>query len=223
MLVIVQNDPVVPPGLLMEIVHEKAVPYRLIRLFSEDPFCDLTGVRGAVVLGGYMSVHNTVEFPFLLPLKDWIKEIVRREIPFLGICLGGQLLAEVLGGKVRLHERGEKGCHEISLTELGAAAPLFSGIPKTFVSFQWHTDAFDPPLGAQHLARSNACPYQAFRFGETAYGIQFHPEVTRAIVSAWVSDTDDEKEVLSGFTENEEACRSAALVFLNNFLNLDRR
>jgi len=167
-----------------------------------------------------MSVTDIAEFPFLLPLKKWIQAVVQKGIPFLGICLGGQLLAEVLGGRVHLRERGEKGCREIKLTEFGTADLLFSGLPKEFVSFQWHTDAFDPPPGALHLARSTACPYQAFRYEKTAYGIQFHPEVTRAIVADWAADFNGGKDVLSSFVENEEECRSAALVLLNNFLNL---
>jgi GMP synthase (glutamine-hydrolysing) len=220
-LVVVQNDPAVPPGLLLDLVYEKEISFRLIQLFSEDHSCDLMEARGVIVLGGTMSVQDTVDYPFLLPLKKWIEEVVRREIPFLGICLGGQLLAEVLGGRVRLQERGEKGCQEISLTDVGTTDPLFSGVPKSFVSFQWHNDSFDPPPDALHLARSDTCPYQAFRCGKAAYGIQFHPEVTPEIAFDWSSETIQEQmKVLDAFKATEEAYQSASLTLLGNFLGM---
>ncbi len=223
MLMVVQNDPIVPPGLIVEILQEKGLPFRLIRTYAEDHSFDLTEGCGVIVLGGTMSVQDTARFPFLRELKHQIREVVQRGIPYLGICLGGQLLAEVLGAEVHLQKRGEKGCHQIELTEQGDRDPIFSGMPKRFSSFQWHGDSFDLPPEAVHLARTGTCPYQAFRWGKTAYGIQFHPEVTREIVSAWTYDVDEGENVLSGFTESEEAYRSAALVFINNFLNIARR
>lgn len=220
MLMVVQNDPAVPPGLVVDLLQEKALPFRLIQLYSEDHSYDLTVGCGVIVLGGNMSVQDTAQFPFLRELKRQIREAVQRGIPYLGICLGGQLLAEVLGAKVHLQKRGEIGCHQIELTEQGERDPIFSGMPKRFGSFQWHNDSYDLPPEAVHLARTWICPCQAFRWGETAYGIQFHPEVTREIVSAWASDSNEKQDILLRFTEHQEAYRSAALVFLNNFLNL---
>ncbi len=168
-----------------------------------------------------MSVHDTTEFPFLLQLKTLITDLVHKGTPYLGICLGGQLLAEVLGGTVRLQTHGEKGCHEISLTRSGAEDPLFSGISRQFVSFQWHSDCFEPPLGALHLARSDACLYQAFRCGRAAYGLQFHPEVTQEVIQEWSEDLDNGRsELLQTFAEKEATYRSVSFRILNNFLRL---
>jgi GMP synthase (glutamine-hydrolysing) len=168
-----------------------------------------------------MSVQDTAPFPFLRELKRQIREVVRRGIPYLGICLGGQLLAEVLGGKVHVQKCGERGCHEISLTEQGERDPMFSGMPKRFTSFQWHGDSFDLPPGAVHLARTETCPFQAFRWGERAYGIQFHPEVTTEIVSVWSSATDDElMSVLDTFKAAEKVYRSTSVMLLSNFLTM---
>jgi len=223
MLKVVQNDPEVPPGLILDVLHEKDLPFRLIPIYAEDHSWDLSAGCGVIVLGGIMSVRDTVRFPYLQELKRQILEVVRRGIPYLGICLGGQLLAEVLGGRVHLQKRGERGCHEISLTEQGTLDPLFAGMTRPFTSFQWHSDSFDLPPEAVPLARTETCPHQAFRWGQTAYGIQFHPEVTREIVSDWSSVTgDDQTQVLEAFKTAEAACRSASLTLLTNFLKMIR-
>jgi GMP synthase (glutamine-hydrolysing) len=221
MLVVVQNDPIVPPGLLVDEVNRRKIPFRLRELFSGHDCDELEKVSGIIVLGGTMSVQDTSEFPYLRQLKEQIKEVLRKEVPYLGICLGGQLLAEVLGGRVHLGRRGEKGCHQIYLTESGVDDPLFSGMPEHFISFQWHDDCFDLPPGALHLARSEACPYQAFRHGKAAYGIQFHPEVTREIVLAWSSEEDDEQIAIpETFAAVAHAYREASLTFFGNFLQM---
>jgi len=221
MLVVVQNDPEVPPGLIMGILHQKRIPFRLIRLFSEECFDGLEGLRGVIVLGGTMSVRDIAEFPFLQHLKEQIKEVVRKGIPYLGICLGGQLLAEVLGGRVDLQKHGELGYHHVTLTEHGEHDPLFAGVPKHFLSFQWHSDSFEPPPGTLHLARSDYCPYQAFRWGRTAYGTQFHPEVTQKIVEDWSKDLCEERrELLHVFPDQEAECRLLSMAILNNFLGV---
>lgn len=221
MLRVVQNDPEVPPGLVMDVLHERGIPYRLIQLFSGECLNDLEGTRGVIVLGGTMSVGDVAEFPFLQQLKRQIKEVLRKEIPFLGICLGGQLLAEVLGGRVDRQKRGELGCHHVTLTDQGQHDPIFAGAPKQFISFQWHNDSFEPPPDTVHLASSDRCPHQAFRFGKTAYGTQFHPEVTREIVQAWSKDLGvASEELLQVFAEKEAEYRSASLAILMNFFGV---
>jgi GMP synthase (glutamine-hydrolysing) len=221
MLAVVQNDPEVPPGLLMHAIREQEIPCRVIRLFSGDLFGRLEGVRGVVVLGGYMSVADTVAFPYLLPLKKRLEELICRGIPILGICLGGQLLAEVLGGTVHLQKRGERGCQQIDLTDAGQCEPLFANLPSRFPSFQWHNDSFDLPPGALHLAGSAACPCQAFRYGRAAYGLQFHPEVTQDIVRQWSAGQSDQRAaLLRDFAAAEPAYRAVSLSLLGNFLRM---
>jgi GMP synthase (glutamine-hydrolysing) len=221
MIEVVQNDPEVPPGLLMDLLREKRVRFRLIRLFAGEGLENLDQLQGVIVLGGIMSVRDIDEFPFLQRLEEQIREVVSMEIPFLGICLGGQLLAEVLGGKVSFKKHGELGCHRLMLTDGGERDPLFAGVPKHFLSFQWHNDSFEPPPGALHLARSDTCPYQAFRCGRTAYGIQFHPEVTREIVREWSSDLgEQQQELLHAFADREAEYRLVSMCILNNFLRV---
>jgi GMP synthase-like glutamine amidotransferase len=218
MVVVVQTDPIVPPGLLIELAHCSRIALRIVQLFAGDHLGELENATAVIVLGGTMSVKDVTEFPFLLPLKERIKNLVSRDMPYLGICLGGQLLAEVLGGAVHLQKCGEKGCQDIVLTESGVSDPLFAGVSRRFISFQWHSDCFEPPPGALHLARSHACPYQAFRWGTRAYGLQFHPEVTREIVLEWSEELGDGREdVIDAFTAKEASYRSMSLTILNNF------
>jgi GMP synthase-like glutamine amidotransferase len=158
-------------------------------------------------------------------VKAFIRECVQRETPFLGVCLGGQLLADILGGRVTTNSPyGEKGSQTVSLTAAGEEDPLFAGVPRQFISFQWHNDSFEIPMGGTHLAYSPACPGQAFRFGPCAWGTQFHPEVDRTIVNCWARWTEKTAPAadryLSDFTRTEQAYLEVSRRLLGNFLQL---
>jgi GMP synthase-like glutamine amidotransferase len=111
---------------------------------------------------------------------------VLRGLPFLGVCLGGQLLASALGAPVERQARPELGVHDVYLTDAARRDPLFSGLPGRLAVFGWHEDGFELPPGAVPLAGSIACTYQAFRFDAAAYGLQFHPEVRAGDLAGWV-------------------------------------
>ena len=114
-----------------------------------------------------------------------MREAVEAGRPFLGVCLGVQLLAAALGARVHPAEGPEVGLLEVELTAEGRTDPLFAGLDERLVSLQWHGDTFDLPVGAVRLASSPAARNQAFRAGERAYGIQFHLEVTAEMASEW--------------------------------------
>ncbi|HEY6009106.1 MAG TPA: type 1 glutamine amidotransferase [Geobacteraceae bacterium] len=222
MLIVVQNDPEVPCGAWGERLRRLRVPFRIVRPAGEA--LPRPGeFSAAIVLGGAMGVHDTDRHPFLLPLKRWIGETVARQTPFLGICLGGQLLADVLGARIHSPSvHGERGTLSATLTPAGEVDPLFAGVPREFVTFQWHNDAFELPQGAQRLAFSGACPNQAFRFGAAAWGTQFHPEVDREIVGLWARwSTETAPRVdafLAAFEQEEGGYRESSDRLLANFL-----
>jgi GMP synthase-like glutamine amidotransferase len=135
---------------------------------------------GAVALGGSLDADDAR----LLEARRWIRNAVRAGMPFLGICLGGQLLASALGAAVRWG-RPEVGVHDIFLTDAAEHDPLFAGLPRRFEVLGWHEHCFDLPRGAVPLAGSIACTHQAFRFGVAAYGLQFHPEVRADELVRW--------------------------------------
>ncbi|MHC1742179.1 MAG: type 1 glutamine amidotransferase [Syntrophobacteraceae bacterium] len=220
MIAIIQNDPDVPPGTLIGALGAGRHEIEVIRLYANERLPDLSQLSAAVVLGGAMSVKDADTFPFLVGLKAWIREILGAKLPFLGICLGGQLLAEVSGGRVLFRTNEEYGCKPVTLTDEGIADPLFKGISSPFVNFHYHTDCFVPPKDAVHLARTAQCRYQGFRVGPRAYGLQFHPEVDRSIVFCWADLTKGQQEILEQFEKSERTIRSVAAVLFKNFLDL---
>jgi GMP synthase-like glutamine amidotransferase len=221
MLVFVQNDPRVPPGIFAEFLKEWAVPFVIFHPYGGETLPDPSRLTAVVVLGGYMSVGETERYPFLLDVKDFIRQVVQSRVPCLGICLGGQLLAEFFGARVLSNCRSEHGCHEVELTPEGSADPLFQSLPKTFSTFQWHNDSFDLPAGAVPLAASSKCTYQAFRFGDNTYGLQFHPEVDKIIVHGWCLDSGaGGEEAMRIFCGRELQIRRMSGQLLRNFLGI---
>ena len=225
MLAIIQNDPEVPLGSFAGYLDEAGTPYTTIHPYMGEKLPPVGDVPAVVVLGGAMGVHETDRHPFLVELKGFIRECVANNIPFLGICLGGQLLADVLGAPVTIRSPfKERGTLSVRLTAAGLADPLFAGVPEEFVTFQWHNDSFAIPDGAVLLASSSACPNQAFRYGINAWGTQFHPEVDKAIVDCWARWSKETApavdEYLAAFAAREESYRSASRRLLENFTAL---
>ena len=223
MLLIIQNDPEVPPGNFNQTINELNIPCRIVHPYSGEALPPGREISAAIVLGGAMGVHDTVKFPFLVAVKAFIRECIQKNTPFLGVCLGGQLLADILGGRVTAKSQyGEKGFLPVFLTDAGEKDPLFAGIPHDFISFQWHNDSFEIPTGGTLLASSPACPGQTFRFGPCAWGTQFHPEADRSIVDCWARWTDETApqadQLLSAFISTEQPYREISRRLLVNFL-----
>jgi len=220
-LTIIQNDPDVPPGILVAVLDAENVPSRIVRPGSGEALPELADVSALVVLGGKMGVGDVQAFPFLEDVKRLMAEAAEQGIPQLGICLGGQLLANALGGSVKSKHRQERGVREIALTALGCNDPLFHDIPYEFVTFHWHDDSFDIPEQAVLLATNSHCPNQAFRYDANAYAVQFHPEVNRHIVASWTAE--DEAACLSKeFDQVETAHRQVGEAIFVNFLRISR-
>ncbi|HEX2769597.1 MAG TPA: type 1 glutamine amidotransferase [Geobacteraceae bacterium] len=225
MLLIIQNDPEVPPGNFAAAINELKVPCLTVHPYIGEVIPPVREVSAAIVLGGAMGVHDTGKHPFLVRVKAFIRECMRTETPFLGVCLGGQLLAEQLGGRVIADsQHAEKGTLPVTLTAAGEEDPLFTGISREFISFQWHNDSFEIPANGTHLAFSVDCPGQAFRIGPCAWGTQFHPEVDCSIVDCWARWTEETApladQFLADFARTEQTYLQASRRLLGNFLRM---
>lgn len=181
----IQHVAVEPPARIAEALAGRGVEVRVVRVDRGEPlpFDALSGASGLVVMGGPMGVYEQDRHPHLRDEARAIEVALRDELPLLGICLGSQLLASVLGARVAPGAQKEIGWLPVELEPAAADDPLLRGVPERFTAFHWHGDVFDLPRGAVALARSALTPRQAFRHG-TAYGLLFHAEVTPAQVSA---------------------------------------
>jgi len=145
-----------------------------------------------VVMGGPMSVDESQKYFWLTAEKHFIENAFQHGKTVIGICLGAQLIADVLGAPVSRNRFPEIGWFPVQLTPAAQAVPLCQSVPEQFTAFHWHGDTFDLPHGAIHLARSEACDNQGFLYGERVLGLQFHLESTPASVRALVENCGDD-------------------------------
>jgi GMP synthase (glutamine-hydrolysing) len=156
-----------------------------------------------LVLGGAMHADQDSHHPWLREENFFLERLLDLQTPMLGICLGAQLLAKAAHAPVHPASEVEIGWYPVELTPEAADDPVLGRLPKSFDAFQWHYYTYALPAGAVELARSPACT-QAFRLGESAWGVQFHPEVTLEQVQSWVDEEGDEIDAAALMTQTHE-------------------
>lgn len=145
-----------------------------------------------VVMGGPMGVHDDHRFPWLTAEKRYIEHAIDAGSRVLGVCLGAQLVADVLGGSVRRNPEPEIGWFPVTLTPEGRASSVFGAMPSSFVAGHWHSDTFEPPADAVRTASSEACANQAFEWRGRVYGVQFHLEWDARALGLLVDECGEE-------------------------------
>lgn len=155
-------------------------PLGVTRFFRGDPLPAVDEVDLLVVMGGPMNVHEETKYPWLAQEMRYVEAAIAAGRRVLGICLGAQLIAQVLGARVYANDKKEIGWFAVEATEAARTATVFQDFPRRLLAFHWHGETFDIPAGAVHVARSAACAHQAFAFGERVVGLQFHLETTPA-------------------------------------------
>jgi GMP synthase-like glutamine amidotransferase len=186
-ILVFQHIEIEHPGIFRDFMKADGVVWDTVELDAGDAIPDLGGYDGLMVMGGPMDIWQEQEHPWLVAEKAAIREAVaERRMPYLGLCLGHQLLADALGGGVRAMETPEVGVLEVVLTEHGRGDPLLGGGPERFQALQWHgAEVWQLPQDSVVLAQSPLSPIQALRVGDRAYGLQYHLEMTADTVSEW--------------------------------------
>ncbi|MDP2691893.1 MAG: type 1 glutamine amidotransferase [bacterium] len=171
-----------PPclGYLAEILDELGIPWTQISLSKGDALPLIEEVRGVISMGGPMSAYELQNHSWIETEMAFHLKLIEAGIPFLGICLGAQILVQALGAQVKANERMEVGWLPLSSTPDLKNDPVFGHLSIPLL-FQLHGDHFDLPSGATRLLSSEISANQAFRVGKTTYGIQFHPEADEAM------------------------------------------
>lgn len=175
-----------PPGTLGEMMRERDIPFDTVNLEKGEPLPDELIYDALIILGGPEYAGDDDMYPHLVQEKMLIRQAVERDIPFLGVCLGGQLLAYAMGAQVLRNGLFELGFFEEQLTQAGKHDPLFQGLDNHQQVFHWHSDTFDIPAGAALLATGDHGSKQAFRAGRRAYGLQYHIELTPEMFDTWM-------------------------------------
>jgi GMP synthase (glutamine-hydrolysing) len=139
-----------------------------------------------------MNIYEYTKYPWLVKEKVFIENAVKNRKKILGICLGAQLLADVLGGKVYRNKYKEIGWYRTKLYKDALEKNNYIGLPKEFMAFHWHGDTFSIPSGCSRFAYSEACDNQGFNYNEQAYGLQFHLESTPVSVKKLIMNCGDE-------------------------------
>ena len=173
------------PGAILDWAEKRQIPTRKTRLFDGDVLPSLASGDLLLVMGGPMGVHDDDAHPWMVAEKAFIREAYDKRVPILGICLGAQLIAHVLGADVTENPYTEIGFYPVTLTKTTAGGALFSNIPRTFTPFHWHSDTFLIPQGAARIAGNNACMNQGFLGPGRVMGLQFHLEADRRVIAEW--------------------------------------
>lgn len=186
-ILVFQHDPLEDLGSFAQVLEKHHQPFRYLRIFEgEMPTQDWDAIKALVILGGPMSVHEEERYPFLKWEKTIVRTAFKQGIPILGICLGAQLIAAATGGEVHQGNFKEIGWYPIGITTEGQMDSLLGYLPEKPTVFQWHGDGFNLPKEARRLASSVYYDNQAFRIGRNVYGLQFHLEVTPAMIERWL-------------------------------------
>ena len=177
-------------GIIEEVLAGSGLRPRHVRVFDDEPVpLEMEGAAGLIVMGGPMGVYEQESYPHLRDEMRLIEGALKEERPVLGVCLGSQLLAAVLGAKVYPGPKKEIGWYEVTLDEAAAGDPVWSPVRaengSRFTPLHWHGDQFELPRGAVRLASSEITGNQAFAHGRGAYGILFHMELSASSVAEW--------------------------------------
>jgi GMP synthase-like glutamine amidotransferase len=183
-----QHVPFEGPAYIVEWARKKGHLLTGTHLYNDEAVPAMDQFDWLIIMGGPMNIYEEESYPWLKYEKQFIKAAIDDGKVVLGICLGAQLITDVLGGKVTKNPEGEIGWLSVTLNAEALKSPLFKNFPETPCVFQWHNDTFSVlGAGATNIASSEACNHQAFIYNERVIGLQFHLESTEASISSLIS------------------------------------
>lgn len=195
------------PGYFAEFLDRRGIAHRLVRIDAGEPVPhSLDGVSGLVFMGGPMSANDRL--PWIAPVLALIRRAVDADVPVLGHCLGGQLMARALGGRVTRNRIKEIGWLPVQAVNSPAARPWLNGLAPQFEVFHWHGETFSElPDGAHWILKSRDCRHQAFTLGFKHLAFQCHVEMTPELVRSWARTGSAEIAATSPTVQSERQMR----------------
>ncbi len=187
-----QHVPLEDPGTILKLARSRGHRVSSTRFHEGQGLPALDDFHWLIVMGGPMNVYQEGEYPWLLSEKRFIERAIRARKVLLGVCLGAQLIADVLGARVRKNAFEEIGWFPVWKTQEADGSSLFREFPSEMEAFHWHGDTFDLPRGAIHVARSAGCEQQGFVYEERVVGLQFHLEMTEEMARQMVEEGKEE-------------------------------
>lgn len=215
-VLIIQHAPHEHAAALRRALESQGIRSIVVKIYAGEALPSPIMISGLVSLGGPMGANDEIDFAWIREELRFMKQVYEAGLPIAGICLGGQMLARALGGKVAANPHPEIGWFEVTVNEEGARDPLMSAAGLNPRFYQWHYDTFSPPPGAKILAESSICPQQAFRMGDKAYGFQFHPEADSQLVDEWLQIEGTDEEILLARIAHHQACVQTPSEHLEN-------
>lgn len=227
-VLIIKNIITEGPGTIEDFLRNNSISYRVVELSEGEipPLLDIYDTM--IMMGGPMAVYEMEQYPHLRIGSRLIREAINREMCVLGICLGAQMIAHVLGAEVYPGHKKELGWYGVELTGEGlkdplmrrlAIHPLIGDFWRRFKVFQWHGDTFNLPMDTVRLASSRLYENQAFRYSKNVYAFQFHIEVTRDMVSEWLKDEPRADTILKETEKFYEEYSGRAVNFYREFFS----
>jgi GMP synthase-like glutamine amidotransferase len=207
---------------LSQLLKQSGYGFNKSALYNGDSLPSVDSFELLLIMGGSMGVYDEDKFGWLKPEKIFIEKCIAAGKKIIGICLGAQLLADVLGARVYKNKYKEIGWHNVKLTEESGRSMIFKDFPGEFVPFHWHGDTFDIPSGCIKTAESEACPNQAFVFEDRIIALQFHLESTDKSINNIIKHSADELIDAPYIQKTDEILKSAQKRNADNIKLLDK-
>jgi GMP synthase (glutamine-hydrolysing) len=201
-----QHVPFEDPAYITEWAQNKGISLQKIALYENEPLPSPYDCDALIIMGGPMGANDEQIHPWLKNEKQFIEEAIKTNRIIIGICLGAQIIASVLGSRVFRNTHKEIGWFPVNKTSEANQSPIGKILPERFMAFHWHGDIFDIPSGAVHLFKSEACRNQGFVFENRIVGLQFHLESTQPSIEALIENCGNEF-IQAPFIQNADTIR----------------